>query len=45
MDFRDLIADKVLALQPSGIRGYSAYFTHMSTADQNDYIQRFEHSV
>ena len=27
------------------IAGYSAYFTHMSTADQNDYINRFEHQV
>ena len=27
------------------IAGYSAYFTHMSTADQNDYINRFEHNV
>ena len=35
-DYQDLIVR---------IAGYSAYFTHMSTADQNDYIQRFEHQV
>ena len=35
-DYQDLIVR---------IAGYSAYFTHMSVADQNDYIQRFEHQV